>query len=110
MTQGRPTFVVNPQAPGADLMAHTAAALAAASSALSRAADAPGLATLAAAALDTARDLYVLAIANEGIYSNAFPPNSRACYSHCFCSCLASIIVLDLSEHPHKLYIKQGTA
>jgi hypothetical protein len=94
MMQVRPTFVVSPQAPGADLMGHTAAALVVASAALSSAHTAASDGQLAAAALEAAEQLYLLAAANEGLYSDNFVPNSQVgasspnrldnrCFPHC---------------------------
>ena len=67
----RPTFVVSPSAPGADVMAHTAAALAAAS-VIFGTQDARYSVQL----LDAAQSLYLLAAANEGLYSDNFAPNA----------------------------------
>ena len=68
----RPTFIVSPAAPGADVMAHTAAALAAAS-VVFEAQDA----IYAGQLLDAAQSLYILAAANEGLYSDNFAPNAK---------------------------------
>ena len=68
----RPTFVVSAAAPGADVMAHTAAALAAASAVFSK--EDPVYAGLL---LIAAESLHSLAAANEGLYSDNFVPNAK---------------------------------
>lgn len=72
MTYARPTYTVGPAAPGADIMAHTAAALAAAS-VVFRGQDA----VYAGQLFDAAQSLYLLAAADEGLYSDNFPPGSQ---------------------------------
>ena len=57
-------------------MGHTAAALAATSLAFARVSTADARA-LSAQALTAAGELYVLAAANEGIYSENFTPNQK---------------------------------
>ena len=68
----RPTFVVSAAAPGADVMAQTAAALGAASAVFSK--EDP---VYAALLLIAAESLYSLAAANEGLYSDNFVPNAK---------------------------------
>ena len=74
----RPIFVVSAAAPGADVMAHTAAALGAASAVFSK--EDPVYAGLL---LTAAESLYSLAAANEGLYSDNFAPNAKV---HFACS------------------------
>lgn len=62
-------------------MGHTAAALAAASVALSRMSTSDA-ASFSAQTLTAATELYVLAAANEGLYSNNFIPNQKVFLAH----------------------------
>ena len=71
MNRTRPSFSVSASAPGADVMAHTAAALAAAS-AIFGGRDA----VYAGQLLDAAQSLYHLAAANEGLSSQSIAPNA----------------------------------
>ena len=71
MNHTRPSFSVSPSAPGADVMAHTAAALAAASAVFQR-----RDAVYARQLLDAAQSLYHLAAANEGLSSQSITANA----------------------------------
>lgn len=71
MNHTRPSFSVNPEVPGADVMAHTAAALAAASAVLGG-----QDALYAEQLLNAAQSLYRLASANEGLSSSSAAPNA----------------------------------
>ena len=71
MNYTRPSFSLSPEAPGADVMAHTAAALAAASAVFGG-----QDAVYAGQLLEAAQSLYLLASANEGLSSNSVAPNA----------------------------------
>ena len=68
MSHRRPSFSVGPGAPGADVMAHTAAALAAASVVF-----AGQDAAYAGQLLGAAQSLYLVAAAHEGLSSTSLP-------------------------------------